>query len=64
MIMELEGRRQDREEGTDSNDVEEFVRARALSIPEHHLAPHNATCPPGPHNSPLVSRYPPRDIRA
>ena len=48
-IRELEGRRrQDREEGKDPKEVEDFVRTHALSSPEHHSAPHNATCPPGP----------------
>ena len=42
------GRMEAGQEGKDSKDVEEFVRAHALSSPEHHSAPHNATCPPGP----------------
>ena len=51
MIRELEGRRQDKEEfekGKDSKDVEGFVRAYALSSPEHQSAPRNATCPSSP----------------
>ena len=48
MTRELKGRRQDREEGKDSKDVEVLVCAHALTSPEHHSAPRNATRPSGP----------------